>query len=663
MDGRALSALRDTGFLVLALEFALVTTAEWAFTTVLAVQAFEIGGALAVGVAGARFVPAAIAGVPLGTLGDRFPPGWVLAGTAAARCAALLAALAIVVGDGPFWLLLLVAVADAIVGTAYRPAQARLIPALARTPAEVAGAAALLANTKTISQVVGALLGSILVATSGIAVAVAVPIGLYAVAAVGNAAFAGRLHTRAAQSSRPRDEGGWLAGVRVLTGRSEVTSVAGLSAIRSLGRGLWLALATLAALGFLGLGEGGVGLLFALSGIGVLVALPVSAILVARPRLRGPLTVGLVLSGIPLIVVALTGEATAAFGAVVVWGFGMAFADVNLTALQFRVVDAPVLSRTIGAIESLKIGAEGAGALLAPALVALVGLRPAIALAGVIPLVVVALAQPPLRVVDTLAAGRIELLLLLRRVPLFSVLGVEALERLAAGARREHVDAGVDVVREGDPDARDFYVIENGEAEVRLADWPVAHLGAGEAFGERALLRDAPRAATVRSLTDLALQAIDRDTFITALTGTASEATLDRPRDADVRSLVETLRGLPLLAGLGDVQLNELVATGDLRSAHAGETIIREGEQGDELFVILRGEARVERDGATIVRLLPGDHVGEIALLHNVPRSATVRVTADALLLAIGRSAYQAAVPQPAPAAACVAPLPIGEPR
>jgi CRP-like cAMP-binding protein len=366
-------------------------------------------------------------------------------------------------------------------------------------------------------------------------------------------------------------------------------------------------------------------------------------LLVARPHLRGPLSLALVLAGAPLLVIAVAGAPAPAFAAVVVWGFGMAFADVILTALQFRVVDAPVLSRTTGAIESVKIGAEGLGALLAPALVALLGLRGAIALAGVGPILTVLVRQGALARVDRRAAARVARVRLLRGVPLFGALGVEALERLGAGARPALFAPGEDVVREGDRDARDFYVIEDGRAEVRLADWPVAVLGPGEAFGERALLRDAPRAATVRAVSELLVQAIDRETFLAAITGTASEARLGRPRDADGAALVETLRSLPMLAGLGDGALNELVAAGDLRSIGSGDAIVREGEPGDELFVLLRGSARVERDGRTVVELLPGDHFGEIALIHDVPRSATVRAGSDALLIAVGREAYRRA--------------------
>ncbi|CAB4912587.1 unannotated protein [freshwater metagenome] len=636
--------MREPAFLILALEFGLVIGGEWAFNTALAIQAYELGGPLAVGLIGARFVPAALGGLPLGALGDRIPPGWVLCGTAAARCAAVAGATLLVLAGTSFVPLLIVAIVDAVVGTAYRPAQARLVPALAQTPADVAGAAALLSNTKTISQVAGALLAGMLLTTAGVGVVFAAPAVLFLIAAIGNAALAGRLHAHAAIGHDGGDAKiDWLGGARILFHDRLITHVAGLSALRAMGRGLWLALATLAALGFLELGKGGVALMLALSGIGVLVSLPVGALLVARPRLRGPLTAGLALCGIPLVALALAGQPGPAFACVIVWGFGMSFADVILTALQFRVVDAPLLSRTVGAIESMKVGAEGLGALLAPALVALFGLRPAIAIAGAFPAVMVLLEQAALRRIDGVAEGRVDRLLLLRRVPLFGALRVEALERLAAGATPVTYPAGVDLIVEGDRDAKVFYVIEEGTAQVRLSGWPVAELGPGEGFGERALLRDTPRSATVRSLTDITVQEIGRETFLSALIGTDHVAQIDHARAADLGSLVATLRTLPLLQGLDEAALNGVVAAGRLRSVEADEAIVRQGDAGDELFVILSGGVRVDRDGAIVAELFPGEHFGEIALLHEVPRSATVTTTAASLLLAIDRATYRAA--------------------
>ena len=70
---------------------------------------------------------------------------------------------------------------------------------------------------------------------------------------------------------------------------------------------------------------------------------------------------------------------------------------------------------------------------------------------------------------------------------LFGALRVEALERLAAGATPVTYPAGVDLIVEGDRDAKVFYVIKEGTAQVRLSGWPVAELGPGEGFGERAL--------------------------------------------------------------------------------------------------------------------------------------------------------------------------------
>jgi CRP-like cAMP-binding protein len=416
-----------------------------------------------------------------------------------------------------------------------------------------------------------------------------------------------------------------------------------MAVVRAAGRGLWLALATIAALGFLGLGRSGVGVLMAFSGLGVMLSIPASARLVGRPVLRRPLAIAFALFGVALVLLALTDASVPAFAYVAVWGFGMAFADVILSVLQFRLVDPRALSRTVGTIESLKIAAEGVGALIAPALVSLLDVRAAIALAGIAPVAAVLVGRRPLARTDVVAGRRVQRLRLLRRVPLFRSLSVEALERLATGARRETYPAGVDVIREGDPDARDYYVIESGRAEVVLADWPVATLGAGDAFGERALLRDAPRAATVRALSELTTYAIDRDAFLEAVTGTNHEAQLARPRDPDLRSLLDTLRSLPLLGALDEASLNDLAAKGGLRTARAGEAIIRQGDVGEELFVVLRGAARVERNDSTVVELLPGDHFGEIALLHDIPRSATVRATVETLLLAVGRDAYRAA--------------------
>jgi len=91
----------------------------------------------------------------------------------------------------------------------------------------------------------------------------------------------------------------------------------------------------------------------------------------------------------------------------------------------------------------------------------------------------------------------------------------------------------------------------------------------------------------------------------------------------------DVLRAVPILAGLKERQLKAVAQSMAERRFGAGEEITREGEVGVGFYVIEEGGARVTINGEEVGQLGPGDHFGEIALIAETPRSATVTAATD----------------------------------
>jgi CRP/FNR family transcriptional regulator, cyclic AMP receptor protein len=107
---------------------------------------------------------------------------------------------------------------------------------------------------------------------------------------------------------------------------------------------------------------------------------------------------------------------------------------------------------------------------------------------------------------------------------------------------------------------------------------------------------------------------------------------------------IELLKKAPLFAGCSKSELRELAKTADEIDLRAGTVLTREGRSGREFFVVIEGTAEVMQKGKKIADLGPGDWLGEIALITDSPRTATVTATSPMDVLVITDRRFRSVV-------------------
>jgi CRP-like cAMP-binding protein len=125
---------------------------------------------------------------------------------------------------------------------------------------------------------------------------------------------------------------------------------------------------------------------------------------------------------------------------------------------------------------------------------------------------------------------------ILRRIPFMEALTPLTLERLASRIVPINAAYGEAVIRQGDPGDR-FYVVDEGTVQVTVNSRHIAVLGPGGYFGEIALLRNVPRSASVTARGPVKLLALEREEFLTAVTGTRRSAEV---ADAEIARRLDT---------------------------------------------------------------------------------------------------------------------------
>jgi MFS family permease len=508
----------------LELAWAMSNLASRASAIAIAVYAYEADGIGAVGViAFVRLAIAAAASSWLAVLADRRPRRQVMIGSDLVRVLMLgaMAALAFLgtARLAVYVLAVLIAVAEPL----FRSAQVAHSPSLVRTPEELTAANVIASGVESVGLFAGPALGALLLAVSstGTVFAVTAAMALVSVLLVARITIAGEPASEP-QMARAQT---LLAGWRAIMSEPGLRVVIALFSAQTFVAGMLNVLVVVLAIELLDLGTAGVGWLDGMVGIGATLGVLVVAGVAGRRRLSPYFAVGLLFWGFPLVLIAAWPELTPVLVLLALVGIGNTLVDVTGVTLMQRAAPDAVLGRVFGAFHALVLLAMGIGSLLTPVLVSVLGTRGAVLSAGlVLPVVLIPLWRP-LAGVDAAAPAPSEQVELLRRIPIFAPLAAPQLERLARALIEVRVEPGAPVFEEGER-GEHFYVIAVGRAEVEIGDERVRILEAGDFFGEIALLRDVPRTATVRALTPLRLFALDREAFVTTVTGhpTSAEA-------------------------------------------------------------------------------------------------------------------------------------------
>ena len=493
-------------------------TGEWAYVVALAVFAYEAGGATAVGLVGViRFLPSAVVAPFAAVLADRYPRQRVMLVADVVRAVALAGAGVVALADGPAGLVYAFAAVVAVVSTAFLPAQAALIPTLARDPSELTAANVASSTIESVGSFIGPALGGLLLALTSPGVVFATTAAAFVWSALNVVRIKAEAPAReeAGEAALRREA---LAGFQTIFGTPSLRLVVGLYSAQTLVAGALNVLVVVAAIELLELGRSGPGILYAVIGIGGLVGAVVVLALAGLRGLGAAFALGLVLWGLPLALLAAWPAIVAAVALLALVGIGNTLVDVSGLTLLQRTAPPAVLARVFGVLESLIVGTLGLGAILAPALVALIGVRWGLVVVGLLLPVLVLVSWTRLRAIDERTAVPEREIDLLQALPLFAPLPPPTLEHLAASLERVPVAAGAEITRQGEPGER-FYIVAEGEVEVSVDGQVAATLGPGEHFGEIALLRDVPRTATVTARSDATLLELDRDEFVSAVTG------------------------------------------------------------------------------------------------------------------------------------------------
>lgn len=215
---------------------------------------------------------------------------------------------------------------------------------------------------------------------------------------------------------------------------------------------------------------------------------------------------------------------------------------------------------------------------------------------------------------------------------LFSKLDPESKTLVINSLEEKKVKQGTEVIRQGD-EGDYFYVVEQGTVEFFVDSKKVSSSGPGSSFGELPLMYNSPRVATVIASSDCILWALDRITFRKILLGSSFKKRL---------MYDELLKIIPILKSLTTYDRAKLADALDTEYYEPGQVIVKEGDVGENFYLIEYGECDVIKKGEGVVAHLKAhDYFGEVALLNDLPRQASVIAKTKTKVATLGKSGFQ----------------------
>jgi len=206
-------------------------------------------------------------------------------------------------------------------------------------------------------------------------------------------------------------------------------------------------------------------------------------------------------------------------------------------------------------------------------------------------------------------------------------------EQLMHAFKRVEFAAGDKIIVQGDKGDL-FYLLDSGKCDITVASMgSVMKATRGVAFGELALLHNAPRAATVTAEEPVVAWSLDEVSFKMILMGKSQQ---------DHATYIGFIGQVPLLKNLSPEAAQELAGCLKEQEFPADVNIICEGDAGNNFYIIRDGEVKCTKVGQGEVsrRLVAGDFFGELALLSSDKRAATVTAVKPTTVLSVGREEF-----------------------